>query len=203
MIVIGSGAGGGTPRAHGWPRRASASCCSSGAGGCPGSRKLARAGRVRRGRYVWPDTWYYQRRLLSARGALLRRRRDQALRRRPVPAGERTSASSARAGSRRPGRSPTRTWSLVHQGGAALPGPRRARRGPDRAALERAVPVPGRPPRAADPAALGRLEKAGLHPFHAPCGIMLNKGNMPYSRCVRCPTATGSRASSTPSRTPR
>ena len=30
------------------------------------------------------------------------------------------------------------------------------------------------------------LAAAGLHPFHAPCGILLDEGNMPYSKCVRC-----------------
>jgi choline dehydrogenase-like flavoprotein len=35
------------------------------------------------------------------------------------------------------------------------------------------------------------LAAAGLHPFHAPCGIMLNEDNMPYSRCVRCATCDG------------
>jgi len=35
------------------------------------------------------------------------------------------------------------------------------------------------------------LEKAGLHPFHAPCGIMLDEDNMPYSRCVRCDNCDG------------
>jgi choline dehydrogenase-like flavoprotein len=30
------------------------------------------------------------------------------------------------------------------------------------------------------------LAKAGLHPFHAPCGVMLDESNMPYSKCVRC-----------------
>lgn len=35
------------------------------------------------------------------------------------------------------------------------------------------------------------LAKTGLHPFHAPCGIMLNEANMPYSACVRCPTCDG------------
>ena len=30
------------------------------------------------------------------------------------------------------------------------------------------------------------LAKAGLHPFHAPCGVMLEESNMPDSRCVRC-----------------
>ena len=28
-------------------------------------------------------------------------------------------------------------------------------------------------------------------PFHAPCGIMLDEGNMPYSTCVRCPDCDG------------
>jgi choline dehydrogenase-like flavoprotein len=35
------------------------------------------------------------------------------------------------------------------------------------------------------------LAAAGLHPFHAPCGIMLNEANMPYSACVRCATCDG------------
>jgi len=32
---------------------------------------------------------------------------------------------------------------------------------------------------------------AGLHPFHSPCGVMLDEGNMPYSACVRCSTCDG------------
>jgi choline dehydrogenase-like flavoprotein len=32
---------------------------------------------------------------------------------------------------------------------------------------------------------------AGLHPFHAPCGVMLNEANMPYSNCVRCSSCDG------------
>jgi choline dehydrogenase-like flavoprotein len=32
---------------------------------------------------------------------------------------------------------------------------------------------------------------AGLHPFHAPCGIMLNEANLPYSACVRCNNCDG------------
>jgi len=35
------------------------------------------------------------------------------------------------------------------------------------------------------------LAGAGFHPFHAPCGIMLNESNMPFSACVRCPTCDG------------
>ena len=35
------------------------------------------------------------------------------------------------------------------------------------------------------------LAAAGLHPFHAPCGIRLNEQNMPYSACVRCDNCDG------------
>jgi choline dehydrogenase-like flavoprotein len=35
------------------------------------------------------------------------------------------------------------------------------------------------------------LAAAGHHPFHAPCGIMLDEGNMPHSACVRCPDCDG------------
>ena len=35
------------------------------------------------------------------------------------------------------------------------------------------------------------LAAAGHQPFHAPCGVMLNEGNMPYSNCVRCSTCDG------------
>ena len=35
------------------------------------------------------------------------------------------------------------------------------------------------------------LEAAGYHPFHAPCGVRLNESNMPYSHCVRCANCDG------------
>ena len=35
------------------------------------------------------------------------------------------------------------------------------------------------------------LAAAGFHPSHAPCGIMLNEANMPYSACVRCLNVDG------------
>jgi choline dehydrogenase-like flavoprotein len=35
------------------------------------------------------------------------------------------------------------------------------------------------------------LERVGLHPFHAPCGIILNEANKPYSTCVRCRNCDG------------
>ena len=35
------------------------------------------------------------------------------------------------------------------------------------------------------------LAAIGHHPFHAPCGIMLDEHNMPHSACVRCPDCDG------------
>jgi choline dehydrogenase-like flavoprotein len=35
------------------------------------------------------------------------------------------------------------------------------------------------------------LAAAGYHPFHAPCGIRLNEANLPYSACVRCMNCDG------------
>jgi choline dehydrogenase-like flavoprotein len=35
------------------------------------------------------------------------------------------------------------------------------------------------------------LAKAGLQPFHAPCGVLLDESNMPFSKCVRCEDCDG------------
>ncbi len=35
------------------------------------------------------------------------------------------------------------------------------------------------------------LARTGYHPFHAPCGILLNEKNMPFSACVRCMDCDG------------
>jgi len=35
------------------------------------------------------------------------------------------------------------------------------------------------------------LAKLGHHPFHAPCGVMLNESNRPYSQCMRCGDCDG------------
>ncbi len=35
------------------------------------------------------------------------------------------------------------------------------------------------------------LARAGYHPFHSPCGIMLNEASMPFSPCVRCEDCDG------------
>ena len=35
------------------------------------------------------------------------------------------------------------------------------------------------------------LAALGHHPFHAPCGVMLDESNMPYSACMRCDNCDG------------
>ena len=35
------------------------------------------------------------------------------------------------------------------------------------------------------------LAKSGYHPFHAPCGILVDESSMPYSICVRCEACDG------------
>jgi len=35
------------------------------------------------------------------------------------------------------------------------------------------------------------LARAGYHPFHAPCGILLNEQQMPFSACIRCKDCDG------------
>jgi len=35
------------------------------------------------------------------------------------------------------------------------------------------------------------LARAGHHPFHAPCGVRLNAADMPHSACVRCQNCDG------------
>ena len=35
------------------------------------------------------------------------------------------------------------------------------------------------------------FKAAGYHPFPAPCAIMLNEKNMPFSKCIRCQTCDG------------
>ena len=108
IIIVGTGAGGGTLAHTLAAVRASGSCCSSGATSC---RARSRTGSPEPvfvdGRYISTDTWYdADGAAVPAAGALLRRRRDQALRRRAVPpAARRTSArSTTSTASRRRGR---------------------------------------------------------------------------------------------------
>ena len=118
-------------------------------------------------RYVSADTWYDEHgQAVPAADPLLRRRRDQALRRGALPAARRGLRRAAPPRRRLAGLADLlrRARAVLHAGRAALRGARRARRGPDRAAGERALPVPGGLARAAHPAALRRPRGGRLPP---------------------------------------
>ena len=69
-----------------------------------------------------------------------------------------------------------RHGAVLHEGRAAVRGPRQPRRGRDRGPRQRAVPVPGADPRAAHPAALRRPRAGRLSPVPRPCGVRLPGG---------------------------
>ncbi len=120
-----------------------------------------------KGKYRAPEFWYDRARpRVPARGQLLRRGQHQVLRRRAVPA--------APAGLRRappprrdlPGVADRlrRPRAVLQRGRAPLPRARPARRGPDRGARERGVRLSAGAARAADPAAERRPGEAGSAP---------------------------------------
>ena len=169
--------------------------------------ELARAGRLRREPLrLARDVVRREGEAVPAADPLLRRRRDEALRRRalpPSPGGLRRASPPRRhlAGLADLLR---RARALLHAGGAALPGSRRARRGSDRAAGERAYPAPGRLARAAHPAALGRPGRRRLPAVPRAVRDPARRVEPALQRrACAAPTATASRASSTRSRTPR
>ena len=128
-------------------RRASASCCSSAATGCRASRRTGRAATCSStNRYISPDTWYdddgqpFQPQVHYFVGGATKLYGAALYRLRAEDFGElrhHDGISPAWPISLR------RDGAVLHAGRAALPGARRPRRGPDRAAGERALPVPG------------------------------------------------------------
>ena len=194
VIIIGTGAGGGTLARHLAPSGKRILLLERG-GWLPRELEnwLTEAVFVDN-RYVSPDTWY------DADGKPFQpgvhyyvgvRRRCMA---RPSTGCERrTSAScSITTGSRRPGRSAyddlepyyTLAEQLYQVHGA---------RGEDPTEPPASGPYPhpavSHEPRIQQLA--DDLAAAGHHPFHAPCGIMLDESTMPFSRCVRCNTCDG------------
>ena len=185
VIIIGTGAGGGTLARHLAPS---------------GKRILL----LERGDWLprEPQNWLAQdvfvdnryvsrghlvrraRQALPAADPLLRRRRDEALRRGALPAARGGLRRAAPPRRRLAGLADLlrRARAVLHAGRAALRGARRARRGPDRAARERAVPVPGGLARAAHPAALRRPRGGRLPPV--PRAV-----RHPAQRVRTCPTA--------------
>ena len=190
VIIIGSGAGGGTLVSHLAPS---------------GKRILL----LERGDWLprEPQNWNDERclrrqplrlgghlvrrkgRALPAAGPLLRRRGDQAVRRRalsPSQGGLRR-APAITTGSRPPGRSPTTSSSRT------TPSPSSSyevhgARGEDPTEPPASAPYPfpavAHEPRIQQLA--DDLAAAGYQPFHAPCGVRLNAVDMAFSKCIRC-----------------
>ena len=195
VIVIGSGAGGGTLVRHLAPSGKRILLLERG-GWLPREPQNWQAQDVFvDGRYVSPDTWYYADLTPFAPqvhyyvggatklyGAALYRLRAEGLRRAPAP--RRDLAGR--------GRSPTRRWSRTTRSAEQLYQVHGAR-GEDPTDPPASAPYPfpavSHEPRIQQLS--DDLAKEGLHPFHAPCGILLDEGNMPYSKCVRCNNCDG------------
>ena len=175
-------------RSPGTSRRpASGSCCSSAATGCRASRRTGAPQAVFvDNRYVSPDTWYDENgKAVPAADPLLRRRRDQALRRRALPA--------ARRGLRRaapPRRHLARLADLLRRARAVLHArpssstrctAPAARTRPSRPRARRTRSRPSRTSRASSSSRTSS-QPHGYHPFHAPCGIMLDEAKPAVQR---------------------
>ena len=202
VIIIGSGAGGGTlahrlapgkrvlllergdllPReTDNWDARPSSSTSTSPR--TPGATARARPFHPQIHYYVGGATKFY--------GAALYRLREQ------------TSVSSAlRRHLARRGPSPTTAGAVLHAGRAALPGARRPRRGPTEPPLG---PYPF-PPVSHEPRIQqlsDDMARFGLHPFHAPVRRHARRGRPGSAPASVAPGAMATRAWSTPSLTPR
>ena len=134
------------------------------------------------------------RQAVSARRSLLRRGRDQDVRRRALP-----PARARLRGAAAPGRHLAGLADLVRRHGALL----HARRESCTRSTARAARIPPSRPRArpipirrsrtsrASSSSTTIWRSAGFRPFHSPCGIMLNEENMPFSTCIRCMDCDG------------
>ena len=198
MIIVGTGAGGGTLARHLAPSGKRILLLERGDWLPREPQNWLAQDVFVDNRYVSPDTWYdAQRQGVPAADPLLRRRRDQALRRRALPAAEGglRRAAPPRRHLARVADLLRRARAVLHAGRAALRGARRPRRGPDRAARERAVPVPGRLARAADPAARRRPRGRRLPPVPRAVRDPARRGEHAVQRLrALLRTATASRA---------
>ena len=195
VIIIGTGAGGGTLARHLAPS---------------GKRILL----LERGDWLprEPENWQAQDVFVDNRyispGHVVRREgqgrssrrsttssagRPSSTGRRSTGSGRRTSASCATTtASRPPGRSPTTSWSPTTRrpSSSTRCTARGARIRPSR---PRAPPTRTRrsPTSRGSSSSPTTSPRPGHHPFHAPCGIRLHESNMPYSACVRCRNCDG------------
>ena len=191
MIIIGTGAGGGT-LAHRLAPSGKRILLLERGGYLPREPENwdSQRGVPRRTATVTGETWYDKDDTpFRAARAVLRRGQHEGLRGDPVPV--------PRAGLRRgpaPRRASLRVAPLVRgpravlrRGGEALPRPRAGRRGPHRAARARARSLSGRLARAADPGAPRRPRaRRGSSRSTCPSGSTSTSPTRRRGRCVRC-----------------
>ena len=195
VIVIGSGAGGGTlvhrlaPVGQADPAARARRLAAARAAELAAPRTCSwRTATSRRTPGTTPMARRSSRRSTTASAA------PPSVRSRAVPAaraGLRRAASSRR-GLARVADLLRRHGAVLHAGRAALPGARRTRRGPDRAAGERALPVPRGLARAAYPAAVRRPRQGRAAPVpRAVRGPARRGATCRSASCVRCDNCDG------------
>ncbi len=195
VIVIGSGAGGGTLARHLAPSGKRILLLERGDWLPREPQNWSAADVFVDNRYVSPDTWYdadgkpFQPQVHYCVGGATKLYGAALYRMRAEDFGELRHHGGISPG----------VADLLRGDGALL----HARRSSSMKCTERAVRTPPnhqpqcptRTPRCrtsrASPQLSDAFAAAGLHPFHAPCGVMLDEGNMPYSACVRCSTCDG------------
>ena len=193
IVIIGTGAGGGTLAYALRNSGAKVSAHRAGRLSAPGAGELGAQGHLRRGalQAAGDAGWMTRRGKPSSRASTTSSAatpRSTALR---CPASaRRTSASSnTKAARRRPGPSPTTNLEPYYaRGGEDLLGP-----WPDSATTRpnrpdpRPIPFRRCPTNPTSKSLVDRLRDQGLHPFHYPMGIDLRDGG----RCIRCKTCDG------------
>ena len=196
VIVIGSGAGGGTVT-YALAPTGQRCCFSSGAAGCPARRRTGTRPRCgATGAIATPGSG-------STRTASSSTPSSTTTSAATPSSTERSCSGSASGTSARSSTSTAvspswpislrRLRTLVHAGRAALLGARRARRRPDRPTGQRGPTLSGDQPRAADRGAGAAISSgAGLHPFPLPERHPDRRGRAENeSPCVRCSTCDG------------
>ena len=147
------------------------------------------------GKYISPDTWYdSDGAAVPASGPLFRRRGHQAVRRRPVPAetaGLRGDQTRRRRVAR-PGRSTTTTSSRGTAKAEWLYQVHGTRdEDPTEGHWSQPYPWPAVSHEARLQEIYDALKDKGYHPFSAPVGIMLDEADRARSPCIRCAWCDG------------
>ena len=184
-------------RPHAGRRRASRSCSSSAATSCrarwttgiptrcssTASTSPRRPGTTPTAQPFQPQVHYY----VGGATKLLRRRAVP-----PAPAGLRRAAARRRHLARVAARATTTSSRSTRRPSGSTRCTATTARTRPKATASEAVPVAGGLPRAAHPAAVRRPgRRGGYHPFHAPCGILLDEADRPQSTCIRCTWCDG------------